>query len=201
MHLVMFGEYVPFAESFPFLYRFTPLPGGLNAGQAPRSQVIHSKVHNAELRFSPSICYETTIPHVIRRQVLELRDRGEEPDVLVNLTNDGWFHGSAELDQHLACGVFRAIECRKPLVIAANTGFSGWIDSNGSIIQQGPRRAEDVIIADVQCDPRHSPYLAIGDLPSAVCLLGCCALAAVGLWDRRRGARQPDSCGGHQPGS
>ena len=41
------------------------------------------------------------MPHLIRRQILELRDRGAEPDVLVNLTNDGWFWGSSELDLHL----------------------------------------------------------------------------------------------------
>lgn len=186
MHLVMFGEYVPFADMFPFLYRFTPLPGGLQAGQEPQAEQIHSPTRNSDLRFAPNICYESTIPHVIRRQVVELAERGQEPDVLVNLTNDGWFWGSSELDLHLMCAVFRAIECRKPVLIAANTGFSAWIDSNGRIIEQGPRRAEDVIIADVQRDPRHSPYLAIGDLPSAVCLLACCGLAAVGLWDRRR---------------
>ena len=50
--------------------------------------------------------------------MLQLRERGEEPDVLVNVTNDGWFRGSSELDMHLACGVFRAIEMREPLVIA-----------------------------------------------------------------------------------
>ena len=93
-----------------------------------------------------------------------------EPDVLVNLTNDGWFWGSAELDMHLACAVFRAIECRKPFLIAANTGFSAAIDSTGRILQQGPRRATDVIVARAEIDHRRSlgqiasvlvPYLAV----------------------------------------
>ena len=66
---------------------------------------------------------------MIRAQVAQLRDEVQEPDVLVNLTNDGWFWGSSELDMHLACAVFRAVECRKPFLIAANTGFSAWIDS------------------------------------------------------------------------
>ena len=73
MHPVMFGEYVPFADRFPFLYHLTPLPGGLMAGDAPYSQQIHSSHYNDDLRFSPSICYETTIPHLIRRQILDLR--------------------------------------------------------------------------------------------------------------------------------
>ncbi len=77
---------------------------------------------------------------------------GKEPDILVNLTNDGWFWGSSELDMHLACGVFRAVECRKPFLIAANTGFSAWIDGDGRIRRQGPRRAKDVIVAEPRLD-------------------------------------------------
>ena len=85
---------------------------------------------------------------------------GREPDVLVNLTNDGWFWGSSELDMHLACGVFRAVECRKPLLIAANTGFSAWIDGDGRIQEQGPRRAAGVIVAEPRLD--RPPQLVSG---------------------------------------
>ena len=106
--------------------------------------------------------------------------------MLVNLTNDGWFRGSSELDMHLACGVMRAIEMRKPLVIAANTGFSASIDSDGRILQQGKRRAPDVLIASVQLDTRHSFYLDHGDWFSGICLTGCIGLAVFGAWDRRR---------------
>ena len=101
-------------------------------------------------RFAPNVCYETALARVIRRQVAELRDRDREPDVLVNVTNDSWFRGSSELDLHLICGVFRAVECRKPLVIAANTGFSAHIDAVGRIVQQGPRGDAGVLIADVE---------------------------------------------------
>jgi apolipoprotein N-acyltransferase len=94
----------------------------------------------------------------------------------VNVTNDGWFWGSSELDLHLICGVFRAVECRKPLVIAANTGFSAWIDSDGRIVRQGKRRAEDVIIATPQPDLRRSLYLAYGDV-FALFFLGFSLLA------------------------
>jgi apolipoprotein N-acyltransferase len=175
MHLVMFGEYVPLADQFPFLYSLTPLPGGLTPGKAPYSEEVH------DLHYAPNICYETTIPHVIRRQVNEAAS-GEEPDVLVNLTNDGWFWGSSELDLHLMCSVFRAIECRKPVLIAANTGFSAWIDATGRIVKQAKRHDEDIIIADVQRGPGGSFYLHFGDLPSLVCLLACGGLAIVGLW-------------------
>ena len=183
MHPVMFGEYIPLADWFPFLYRITPLTGGLTTGTKAVSQKL------GDFRYAPNICYETVIPHMIRRQILQLRGQGEEPDVMVNITNDGWFRGSSELDMHLACGVFRAIEMRKPLVIAANTGFSAWIDGDGQIVQQGARRAADVIIAKPQLDGRHSFYLDHGDLFSGICLAACMGLGVVGFWDRRRRLR------------
>jgi apolipoprotein N-acyltransferase len=180
MHPVMFGEYIPLADWFPFLYRITPLTGGLTSGTKAVSQKL------GEVRYSPSICYETVIPHLIRWQMLQLRAKGEEPDVLVNITNDGWFRGSSELDMHLACAVFRAVEMRKPVLISANTGFSAWIDGDGKIVQQAARRAADVIIAKPQLDSRRSFYLDHGDLFSGICLTACFGLAVVGLWDWRR---------------
>jgi apolipoprotein N-acyltransferase len=174
MHLVMFGEYVPGGDTWPWLNRFTPLSATSSHGEKPAAFDVGG------LRISPSICYETVIPHVIRRQVNEAAAAGREPDVLVNLTNDGWFWGSAELDMHLICGVFRAVECRKPMVIAANTGFSAWIDGDGVVRAQGGRRKQDVILADVAPDRRGSLYLQYGDWFSGTCLLACCVLAVVG---------------------
>ena len=125
MHPVMFGEYVPLGDRFPWLQKLTPLGDNLSAGEGPAVFTL------GKLRIAPSICYETVLSHVLRDQINTLQERGQEPNVLVNLTNDGWFWGSSELDMHLACGVFRAVECRKPLLIAANTGFSAWIDGDG----------------------------------------------------------------------
>lgn len=183
-HPVAFGEYVPFGETFPWLYQLTPLPAGLNAGAGPQS------VQMGQVRYSVNICYENTVPHLIRGQVVQLRAEHREPDVLVNLTNDGWFWGSSELDMHLACAVFRAVECRKPFLIAANTGFSAWIDSSGRIVAQGRRRATDVIVATPTIDSRESWYLEHGDLPAGVCLLGTTALVFVGLGQRRKERRK-----------
>lgn len=179
-HPVLFGEYVPFASMFPWLYQLTPLSGGLESGDGPQS------IQVGAVRYAPSICYENTLPHLIRQQVSTLREAGNEPDVLVNLTNDGWFWGSAELDMHLACAVLRAVECRKPMLIAANTGFSAWIDSQGQIQAQGRRRATDTIIAQSKIDRRRSWYTDYGDLPAGACLTATIGLAVAALWDRRK---------------
>jgi apolipoprotein N-acyltransferase len=179
-HLVMFGEYVPLTGYLPWLQRLTPLPISLSAGQKAAVFDVNG------LRVSPDICYESVLPHLIRRQMRELAQEGKEPDVLVNLTNDGWFWGSSQLDMHLICAVFRAVECRKPFVIAANTGFSAWIDADGRIRAQGPRRAPDVLLAEVARDPRTSWYLAYGDWPAGLCLTVSGIFALVGLWDWRK---------------
>lgn len=174
VHPVMFGEYVPLADRYPWLARLTPLRSSLDFGAGPVSFDL------GRFRLAPDICYESVLSHLIRSQVNRLQADGRAPDVLLNLTNDGWFWGSSELDLHLVCGVFRAVECRRPLLIAANTGFSAWIDSNGRIVKQGPRRAPATLLAEVRLDGRDSPYLWYGDTLAGGCLLFCCVLALIG---------------------
>jgi apolipoprotein N-acyltransferase len=174
-HLVMFGEYTPFIEYCPWLKHFTPLTGSAAAGDKAVAFDV------GRVRVAPSICYESVLSHVVRRQVNTLAAEGKEPDVLINLTNDGWFWGSSELDLHLVCGVFRAVECRKPFLIAANTGFSAWIDGDGRIREQGPRHAQGVIVAEPRLDRRYSWYLAHGDWFAGACLAvgGLCGLVGI----------------------
>jgi apolipoprotein N-acyltransferase len=181
MHPVMFGEYIPGADRFPWLYSLTPLPAGLTAGTAAVAVSI------AAHRVAVNICYETALPSAVRGMVRELARSGNRPDVIVNLTNDGWFWGSSELDMHLTAAVFRAIEVRTPLVIAANTGFSAWIDGSGRLLARGPRRATATLRARVQPDGRPTLWLAWGGLPA----WGCVAVVA----GMMIGGRRADTAG------
>ncbi len=165
IHPVMFGEYVPLGDYFPWLYYLTPMHGGMASGDGPVALPVKS------LNFSPSVCYESVLPHVIRGHVADLTEAGHEPDALVNLTNGGWFYGSSELDLHLICGVFRAVECRKPMLIAANTGFSAWIDQHGQLKSVGPRHAEGQLLAAVGPHRGLSPYVRYGDWFGFSCAL------------------------------
>ena len=175
LHPVMFGEYAPGGRLFPWIYDLMPFPEGLTAGEEAKSFEI------AGLQMSPSICYENTVPHLMRRQVAELRQQGIEPDVLVTLSNDGWFYGSAELDMHLNCGQFRAIELRKPSLVAANTGFSAHIGDDGRLLARGPRRATEVVMTEVRGGWRESYYARWGDVFANGCMILCFA-AGVGGW-------------------
>ncbi|GIT28534.1 MAG: hypothetical protein Ct9H300mP1_05800 [Planctomycetaceae bacterium] len=97
-----FGEYIPFADTLPWLHRLTPFPAdfGISAGNS--ATVFPAR----RVALAPLICFEDTVPHLVRGVVAGARQQKRAPDVLVNLTNDGWFHGSSELDQHLVTAVF-----------------------------------------------------------------------------------------------
>ncbi len=183
MHPVMFGEYVPLGNVFPWLYRLTPMGEGLTSGRAPLAVNVNGLV------LAPSICFENTVPHLIRRQIRTLEQEGQAPDALLTISNDGWFWGSSQLDMHLACGVFRAVELRKPALIAANTGFSASIDRRGQVLERGPRRQTGYLVAELQCQPDAGAcwYREYGDVFSGLCLLVVVVAAVEGGWSRHRG--------------
>jgi apolipoprotein N-acyltransferase len=191
-HLVPFGEFIPFGSWMPWIYSVSHLSGGLSAGEEARSYDIVNHAGRT-VRICPNICYETVMPQVIRAQMLELAEQNKTPEVLVSVTNDGWFFGSSELDLHLRCGVFRAIEARRSLLIAANTGFSGNIDPAGRILEQGARQKPDVLLVnamefDSPAARELSLYLRHGEwLGKAGWYLICIVtLAEVVFWWRNR---------------
>lgn len=188
MHRVLFGEYVPFSGWFPVLARLTPIGAGLTPGEAPESFVV------GETRIAPNICFESIQTHLVREQLNTLATREEEPDVLLNLTDDGWFYGSALLDHHLACNVLRAVELRKPVVVAANTGLSALIDASGRIRVEGERRKREVLRIQVPVTRGlTSWYRTVGDWPAIFMTLVC----VLAILTRRRGrGRRPAEAAG-----
>lgn len=121
--LVIFGEYIPLANYLPFIKWFTPITGGYTAGQ----KVGHFKIANHKI--APLICFEDTFGHHVRKHV------DNETDLLVNLTNDGWFGEKAAQWQHLAAAAFRSVENGVPLLRCCNTGITCWFDGYGRLQQ------------------------------------------------------------------
>ncbi|QDT67428.1 Apolipoprotein N-acyltransferase [Planctomycetes bacterium MalM25] len=192
-HLVPFGEYIPLAKGVPALYYLTPMAGGLDAGTGPVLMRVPLR-DGGELLVAPSICYETVVPRVIRRQVAEPTVRGERPDVLVNVTNDAWFWGSSELDMHLACNVFRSIETGTPMLVAANGGLSAVIDARGEVLALSPRMQEHVILERTPPKTaRPTPYVLWGDWLAGGCLLACGVLVLDAARARWRSSGSRDS--------
>jgi apolipoprotein N-acyltransferase len=163
-HRVMFGEYLPFGKWLPWLEDMMPNGRSLTPGIRPEVAEVDG------FKIAPSICFESTVPHLVRRHLNQLAAEGDEPDAMANLTNDGWFFGSNCLDQHLACNVFRAVEMRKQAMVAANTGFSAHVDSAGRLIEVGPRRDTAVILAEMRKEKRTSLYRVVGDWPAMICV-------------------------------
>jgi apolipoprotein N-acyltransferase len=121
--LVMFGEYVPLSDWLPFVKWLTPITGSFKAGANPTQFPLRDAGVNA----APLICFEDVFPHGVRDHVTQ------DTDLLVNLTNDGWFGESAQQWQHAANAVFRAIENGVPMVRCCNNGLTCWIDPQGRI--------------------------------------------------------------------
>jgi apolipoprotein N-acyltransferase len=182
MHLVPFGETIPFIKTIPWLALLTPyrdkIPS-LNSGQDPVLLPI------GPYRFAAPICFEDTIPQVISR-FFQGRDQAEQPDLLINLSNDGWYPNSSELDMHLAIGVFRTIEHRVPLARAVNTGLSALVDGNGEIRAVLPKNIEDVLTVTVPLDDRTTYYSRWGDWLGLSCLAVTIGWLPLGLIRSRK---------------
>jgi apolipoprotein N-acyltransferase len=136
-------------------------------------------------RFGVLICYEDSDPY-LARQYNPWAGRGPGADFLVNISNDGWFDGTEEHEQHLAICRFRAVEARRAVVRAVNMGISGVIDGDGRVVAL-PRETwaeSKKVTAIVPIDRRDSVYAAAGDWFPGLCWL-LIGASWVGLWLRR----------------
>lgn len=168
-HLVMFGEYIPLMDSLPWLKSIyeqqagTTFDGAFDEGTSV--DPIPMMCRGQSFSIIPSICFEDTVPRETRSFV---RD---EAQVIVNVTNDGWFKQSAAAAQHFANAKFRAIELRRPMIRCANTGVSGVISTSGHAQtltdETGNHFTRGFLLATAQV-PLHSVatlYQRWGDVP------------------------------------
>lgn len=128
IHRVPFGEYIPLRDTLPFLGNFAPYDYDYSIEKGQEFDRLPIGKHH----FGVLICYEDTDPPLSRAYVRP----GEKPaDFLVNISNDGWFKGTAEHEEHLALCRFRAIECRRAVARSVNMGISALVDSNGQVLK------------------------------------------------------------------
>ena len=154
IHLVPFGEYLPFQDFLEKLglMQLTKLPGGFIAGERRRTMSVPGAP-----QMLPFLCYEIIFPG-------EAMPSGEpRPGWLLNLTNDGWFGISSGPYQHLQQARVRTIEQGLPLVRAANTGISAVVDPVGRIVKSLPLGAEGVMDASLPRRIGPTLYARTGD--------------------------------------
>ncbi|MBQ8363226.1 MAG: hypothetical protein IJX36_04775, partial [Thermoguttaceae bacterium] len=145
------------------------------------------------LLFAPHICFESSIPHYVKEQVRELTAASAEPDVLVCLSNDGWFRNGSQTDGHLATQVLRAVENRKQVVAATHGGFSAHIDQAGRVRSRGARGGTEVVAAEVlpvDCERLGKGALIGGRDLAETLALGCVLLGLGALVVRKVGGRR-----------
>jgi apolipoprotein N-acyltransferase len=209
IHLVPFGEFIPFRKKFPTLFnllmKFTPYNYDYTLDAGSEYTVFEMAGKTAQSRgykFSVMICYEDTVPAIARGFVLD-KNGQKQIDWLVNISNDGWFvrfiddkvFASSELVQHMAVCVFRAVENRLSIVRSVNTGISCLIDSAGRVrngfeagnlpVQAEQRRAVEGWFVDrVPIDKRTTFFSKHGQWLDFCCAVGFVSVIIVPLWER-----------------
>jgi apolipoprotein N-acyltransferase len=153
VHLVPFGEYLPFQSALEKLglMQLTKLPGGFLSGDRLRSYTLPGAP-----RMLPLICYEAVFPGAVVPS-------GERPGWLLNVTNDAWFGISSGPYQHFQQARIRAVEEGLPLVRAANNGISAIVDPFGRIVRQLPLGVEGVLDSPLPRAAAPTIYARFGD--------------------------------------
>lgn len=178
VHLVPFGEYVPLKGLFPFLDKLVQAAGDFAPGKDPEPLSMNGR------SLGVLICFEAIFPQLAR----DLVNKGAA--VLINLTNDAWFGKSSAPYQHLSMAVFRCVETRRPMIRAANTGFSAFISPSGKIMSRSDLFSEAVLYGAVATNNKDLTfYTRYGDL-FALVLTALSILKTAQAWVSRRKKRK-----------
>ncbi|HAK88490.1 MAG: apolipoprotein N-acyltransferase [Nitrospirae bacterium GWB2_47_37] len=159
IHLVPFGEYVPLRK---FLFFIDKLVVGVG-DYAPGDRYIRAVTPFGS--FGTLICYEIIFPGLARK----FYTKGG--DFIVTITNDAWFGKTHGPYQHFSMAVFRAIENRKPVIRAANSGISGFIDSSGRVLSQTELFKRTFLVGNIRTDKTLTAYTKYGDIFSYLCIV------------------------------
>jgi apolipoprotein N-acyltransferase len=159
-HLVPYGEYVPFKRWFPFLGKVVAQVGDFQAGEPGKTLPWEKGAIGVQ------ICYEIIFPGLSRAMVKN------NAVLLINITNDAWFGTTSGPYQHFSMTVFRAVENRRALARAAQTGISGFIDPAGRILISTPLQEEAVLTRTLPIISKKTFYTRFGDLFALTCLAG-----------------------------
>ncbi len=158
-HLVPFGEYIPLADILPLPGPVVESVGNFSTGKSS------APLSSGEARLGILICFESIFPDIARKEV------SQGANMLVNITNDAWFGRSSASIQHLSMAVLRAVENRRSLARAANTGISCFIDPSGRISQPTPLFTKTAITKSLVLRGDTTFFTKFGYLFPWLCLI------------------------------
>jgi len=168
-HLLPVGERMPFSKYLPFVSKLDMGQAEWTPGDLPCPLTAATDAGN--LRFSGLICFESIFASLARNAVR----CGAE--LLVNITNDGWFGETAGPRQHAALARMRGIECGVPLVRCANNGISYILDENGAFLARADLGQRNFIVADVKLRAGATLFVRVGAMPLLIYLIAWTLLA------------------------
>jgi apolipoprotein N-acyltransferase len=180
-HLVPFGEFIP--PLFKWFVRMMNIPlGDFNRGALPQPPFAWQGE-----RLAPNICYEDLFGEELAKN---FTDDARAPTIFVNMSNIGWFGDTVAIDQHLAISRMRAIEFRRPVIRATNTGATAIVDARGRVTHMLPRLTRGVLTGDVEGRTGITPYAAwlsrLGLAPLWLVALAAAALAVASARSKAR---------------
>ncbi len=159
VHLVPFGEYLPFPKLFAFAGGLTKEVGEFQQGAS------HAPLDAGGERIGMFICYESIFPDEVRQGPLQ------GAQVLLNISNDGWYGDSGAWKQHLQQTQMRAIENDRWLLAATNTGMTASIDPFGRIVAATPRKIRTALVAPYALRAGTTLYTRLGDWFAFLCAI------------------------------
>jgi apolipoprotein N-acyltransferase len=159
IHLVPFGEYVPFASVFSFASGLTQAVGNFTRG------TLHAPLQAGDQRLGIFICYESIFPNEVRQLV------ADGAEVLINISNDGWYGDSGAWAQHLNQARMRAIENNRWLLRDTNTGLTASIDPYGRIVANMERKTRGALVAPYALTKVTTFYSRHGDWFASLCAI------------------------------
>jgi len=174
IHLVPWGEYVPFPQFFSFANKLTAGVGDMDRGHG--RSVFRANGH----RYGVFICYESIFGDEVRQFVKN------GADVLVNISDDGWYGDSGAPWQHLNMTRMRAIENHRWLLLDTNTGITTAIDPRGRMAAQAPRHVRGAFSFSYGSSQYMTFYTRHGDWFAWICV--AFTLVMVGYTPLRRNA-------------
>ncbi len=184
LQLLWFGEMVPLGAELPWLRHLFQKSGGLIPGSEPRALTLE-RATGPSLRMGVLNCYEDTLTTVGRRVAVELA-----PNLLVNVTNDAWFQGTAEPELHARLAAMRAVELRRDLVRAVNLGVVSWVDAAGVVrARYAGEEAGTLQVTPTIRNASLTAYARVGDAPLRITF----GIAALFFALRKRRAKKKPS--------
>jgi apolipoprotein N-acyltransferase len=175
MHLVPFGEYTPYKKLFFFAGSLLQDVGTFEPGR--RREIFHSGGHS----YGAFICYESIFPDEVRRFV------GLGAEVLVNISDDGWYGDTSAAWEHLNMVRMRAIENHRWVLRATNTGVTAAIDPYGRVVMASPRNQRTSLRVSFDYEHDITFYAAHGDWFAYLCLLVTVAALAFAVTRKNAG--------------